>query len=41
MNVSVKVLFSTLTLFAFVHVAWFALLDPVEKLYAKTVIRAF
>ena len=41
MGVSVKVVFSTLTLFAFVLVAWFALLDPVEKLYAKTAIRAF
>jgi O-antigen/teichoic acid export membrane protein len=41
MSLYLKVSFTGLTLFVFGFIAWFALLDPTERLYARTRIRAY
>ncbi len=41
MNVYAKISYALLTLFAFGFVTWFALLDPSERLYARSRIRAY
>lgn len=41
MSIYVKVSFTALTLLAFAFITWFALLDPTERLYARTRIRAY
>lgn len=41
MSAYVKVFFSALTLFGFGLVTWFGLLDPAERVYARTMVRAF
>ena len=41
MNLFMKVLLTTLTLCSFGLIAWFALLDPTERVYARGRIRAY
>jgi O-antigen/teichoic acid export membrane protein len=41
MSIYLKFSFTALTLFAFGFISWFALLDPAERLYARTWIRAY
>jgi O-antigen/teichoic acid export membrane protein len=41
MSTYLKVSFTALTLFGFVFVTWFAILDPAERLYARNRIRAY
>jgi O-antigen/teichoic acid export membrane protein len=41
MNLYFKISFTTLTLFLFGLIAWFAVLDPAERLYARARIRAY
>jgi O-antigen/teichoic acid export membrane protein len=41
MSMYLKVSFTALTLFGFGFVTWFAFLDPSERLYARTRIRAY